>query len=251
LLSSPFPDLPQPFSFPKADRHENQSSSPSPLIPLGDLRMVNVRLLHLQEEGSVGSGRKISMPEFYDHSVCSYQPAAQPYLDAIARGVRNKAAARAFLLEGTEYAQAYAGAAPLWREQWNRRDPTDSNKGPFWSNYYYEPCRSCDCRIDGSVSMEIDAIFFLRNAQGKTLAVHIEMKRDHETLSIGQAEAYRPRAACYRDQRRVRRTLLAHDHFVTVLFCGIGTDIPLVERYFDRVILHDSARNVFPGYPGG
>jgi hypothetical protein len=76
------------------------------------------------------------------------------------------------------------------------------------------------------------------------------MKRDYESLSIGQAEAYRPRAACYRDRRRARKSLLEHDHFVTVLFCGVGTDIPLAKRYFDNVILHDDARNVFTGYPG-
>ncbi len=190
------------------------------------------------------------MPEFYDHGTCRYQLAAQPYLAAIARGVRDEAASRAFLLEGTEFAQIYAAAEPLWREQWKRRDPADSMKCPFWSNYWYEPCQSCDCRIDESVSMEIDAMFFLRNLKGSTIAVHIEMKRDRENLSIGQAEAYRPRAACFRDQRRARGTLLAHDHFVTVLLCGIGTDTPLAERYFDRVILHDDARNIFPGYPG-
>lgn len=92
-------------------------------------------------------------------------------------------------------------------------------------------------------------MFFLQNLEGKTLAVHVEMKRDREALSLGQAEAYRPRAACYRDQRRERKGLLPHDHFMTVLFCGTGTDIPAVEPYFDRVILHESARNLFPGYP--
>ena len=92
-------------------------------------------------------------------------------------------------------------------------------------------------------------MFFLQSTEGKRLAVHIEMKRDRESLSIGQAEAYRPRAACFRDQRRERKTLLSHDHFITVIFCGIGTDIPLIERYFDRVILHEDARNFFPEYP--
>ncbi|MGA7674931.1 MAG: hypothetical protein WCA78_07755 [Rhizomicrobium sp.] len=189
------------------------------------------------------------MPEFYDHGTCRYQLAAQPYLDAIAHGVRDSVTSRAFLLGETEYAQAYAGAEPLWREQWKRRDPTDSLKCPFWSNYWYEPCPSCNCRIDDSVSMEIDAIFFLRSTEGKTIAIHIEMKRDNEPLLHGQAEAYRPRAACYRDQRRVRKTLLEHDHFIAVIFCGIGTDIPFVERHFDRVVTHESARNAFPEYP--
>jgi hypothetical protein len=189
------------------------------------------------------------MPEFFDHGACRFQREAQPYLDAIARGVRDDATSRAFLLERTKYAQAYAAAEPLWREQWKKRDPSDSMVCPFWSNYWYKPCQSCDCRIGMSISMEVDALFFLQNAAGQKLAIHIEMKRDRELLSIGQAEAYRPRAACFRDQRRKRKTLLAHDHFVTLLFCGIGTDIPFVQRHFDRVILHESARNMFPEYP--
>lgn len=188
------------------------------------------------------------MPEFYDGR-CSYQKQAQPYLEAIARGIKANAVSRAFLLETTEYEHSYAGAQPLWQEQWKDRDPSDSMVCPFWSNYWYNPCKSCDCRIDNSVSMEIDAMFFLRNGDGKTLAIHVEMKRDREPLSIGQAEAYRPRAACYRDQRRVRKGLTPHDHFMTVLFCGVGTDIPAAERYFDRVILHEIGRAKFPGYP--
>jgi len=97
--------------------------------------------------------------------------------------------------------------------------------------------------------MEMDALFFLENLEGKRLAVHVERKRDGEALSIGQGEAYRPRAECYRDQRRIRKGVLRHDHFIAVLFCGAQTDTRLVRQYFDRVILHDSARNVFPGYP--
>ena len=40
------------------------------------------------------------MPEFYDQANCRYQLAAQPYLAAIARGMRDKPASRAFLLKG-------------------------------------------------------------------------------------------------------------------------------------------------------
>jgi hypothetical protein len=76
------------------------------------------------------------MPEFYDHGLCRYQPAAQPYLAAIARGIRDEAGPRAFLLETTGYEQSYVGAEPLWREQWRQRDPTNSMKCPFWSNYW-------------------------------------------------------------------------------------------------------------------
>jgi hypothetical protein len=189
------------------------------------------------------------MPEFYKGSMCRYQPKAQPYLDAIAQGVRNAHDAREFLLRGTMFEKTYADAIPLWQEQWDKRDKKNSMTCPFWSNYWSEHCRSCDCRIDKSVSMEIAALFFLQNNQGSTLAVHIEMKRDREELSLGQAEAYGPRAMCYLDQRRERKTVLPHDHFVTVLFCGLGTDVLLAKNHFNRVILHDEARSVFSGYP--
>lgn len=76
------------------------------------------------------------MPEFYDGK-CSYQKQAQPYLAAIARGIRDSAVSRAFLLEGTEYEHSYAGAKTLWHEQWKKRDPSDSMVCPFWSNYWY------------------------------------------------------------------------------------------------------------------
>jgi hypothetical protein len=195
------------------------------------------------------------MPEFYDQCTCDFQPLAQPYLDAIARGLKGKPASRAFILKTTNYAHAYAGAEPLWQEQWTERDRdrTEPMKCPFWSNYFYDkPCQSCDCRSgDSCKRIEIDAIFFLRNAKRNTLAMHIEMKRDDERFSPGQAEAYKPRAACYRDQRRLRKGVLAHDHFITVLFCGIGTDIPFVKQHFDRVILHQEAKSEFPEYPTG
>ena len=132
------------------------------------------------------------MPEFYDRGDCRYQLAAQPYLAAIARGIRDAPAFRAFLLEGTEFAQAYAGAEPLWQEQWKRRDPSDCMKCPFWSNYWYEPCLSCTCRIDNSVSMEIDAIFFLQNAEVKSIAVHVEMKRNAQTEDFPRRRLFRP-----------------------------------------------------------
>jgi hypothetical protein len=187
------------------------------------------------------------MPKFSTEDYL-YQKAAQAHLAAIARGVKDHPASRAFLIRDTEYAKSYETAEPLWQKQWQARG---NPKCPFWSNYWFNPCQSCNCRIDNSVSMEIDALFFLENSEGTRLAVHVEMKRDGEPLSIGQAEAYRPRAECYRDQRRVRKGVLRHDHFVAVLFCGAQTDISLVEQHFDRVILHDSARDVFPGYPNG
>ena len=97
--------------------------------------------------------------------------------------------------------------------------------------------------------MEIDAIFFLQNELGRRLAIHLEMKRDREALSHGQDAAYKPRAECYRDQRRRRPAILPHDDYLTVLICGYGTNIEVAHEHFDRVILHEDARKVFLGYP--
>jgi hypothetical protein len=79
------------------------------------------------------------------------------------------------------------------------------------------------------------------------------MKRDIEKLDMGQAEAYRPRAACYRDER-LSRPILKHQDFVTVLFYGKKiekTQLPFAKKHFDRTISHAEARarDVFPGYP--
>lgn len=191
------------------------------------------------------------MPEFYDDLARGYQKCVQPHLNAIARGIRDDPVSRAFLFEGTDFAKTYAGAEPLWKQQWEKRDWKRKKpmKAPFWANYHGNPCPSCDCRIVGSNSMEIDALFFLQNPEGKTIAVHVEMKRAKETLSFGQAEAYRLRADCYRDERRLRKGVLAHDDFIVILFCGTETDIASAKHHFDHVILHDQARKMFPGYP--
>lgn len=63
------------------------------------------------------------MPEFFTKDY-RYQLAAQPYLAAIARGVKEHRMSRAFLLRTTEYAQIYKSAGPLWQKQWQARgDP--------------------------------------------------------------------------------------------------------------------------------
>ncbi|MDE2718203.1 MAG: hypothetical protein OXI33_14490 [Chloroflexota bacterium] len=97
--------------------------------------------------------------------------------------------------------------------------------------------------------MEIDAIFFLKAHTNCTLAVHVELKRRGEDFSHGQAEAYNPRAECYRDQRRRRDTLLPHDHYLSLLLCGSDTDLGFAQRHFHVVMTHEKARKVIEGYP--
>src|SRR5258708_23454925 len=74
----------------------------------------------------------IVVPEYFTEDY-RYQLAAQPYLAAIAHGVKDYPASRAFLLRGTEYAQSYESAEPLWLKQLQARG---NPKCPFSPNYW-------------------------------------------------------------------------------------------------------------------
>ena len=103
---------------------------------------------------------------------------------------------------------------------------------------------------DYLVSMEIDAIFFLRSTEGKTIAIHIEMKRDNEPLFYtGKLRPIDPEPRVTGTSAACEKPFLSTITSSAVIFCGIGTDIPFVERHFDRVVTHESARNAFPEYP--
>ncbi|MBK9082726.1 MAG: hypothetical protein IPL88_11935 [Rhizobiales bacterium] len=176
-----------------------------------------------------------------------YSDKAQPYLDAIAAAVFASAATRDWLIRGTPAAAAYAGAAILIEEQraarW-RRKPT---KQPFWANYYCG--RACVCRIEGSRSLESDAIFFLRNAAGRVLAAHVEFKRPRESFQPGQPEGYPLRAACFARTHTLRPTLNAHDDWATILICDEAARADPGSAHFQRVITHGEAARMIPGWP--
>ncbi len=189
------------------------------------------------------------MPNFYSETNSKYQTNAQQFLDAIAHFLTTEPVGINFLLENTKFTNAYSNSLLLWDEQRQSRDPTNRMKAPFWANYWFEPCDHCNCRTGKSVSMETDAIFFIENIHKQRLALHIEFKRDREPFSDGQADAYRPRALCFQQSGRQRNTLLAHDHFLTILFCGEETDLLEASKHFDRVITHKLARSKIVAYP--
>ena len=143
------------------------------------------------------------MPEFYDQGTCKYQRKAQPYLAAIASGVRDRYGVTLVPIGGDRICTRLRGAP----NRFGKSSGKDATRQILCSvlsgrTIGMSPASGCNCRINNSVSMEVDAIFFLESAEKNTLAVHVEMKLDREKLSVGQAEAYRPRAACFRDQRR-------------------------------------------------
>jgi hypothetical protein len=178
-----------------------------------------------------------------------YSEKAQPYLDAIAESVFTSQEVRNWLIKGTPIEPSYVGSDILIEEQQAVRWRTRRTKQPFWANYWCGRDKRCTCRIEGSKSLESDAIFFLRNNSNRILAVHIEFKHPNEAFGFGQPEGYPLRAACFARTHSERQTLNAHDDWTTVLFCGAETLADDRRKHFQRVITHDEAATMIATYP--
>ncbi|WP_426435900.1 hypothetical protein [Bradyrhizobium genosp. P] len=170
-------------------------------------------------------------------------------MDAIANGVFSSQKVRDWLIKGTSVEAEYVGSSALFEEQRNVRWQQRPTKQPFWANYWCGKDSRCTCRIDGSKGLESDAIFFLRNSSKKVLAVHVEFKHAGEAFGFGQPEAYLLRAECFARTYSARPTINPHSDWTTVIVCG--EDALLDERTscFQRIITHDQAAVVIPGYP--
>lgn len=177
-----------------------------------------------------------------------YSHKAQPYLDAIAEGLFASMAVRNWLVKGTSAESAYTDSDVLIEEQRRQRPNT---KQPFWANYFCGRDSRCTCRIDGSKSLESDAIFFLRNRTGRVLAIHTEFKHANEPLSHGQPEGYPLRAACFVRTQQQRKTLNNHHDWITAIFCDKRSlaDPRINESNFNRIITHFEARKMIAKYP--
>ena len=173
----------------------------------------------------------------------SYSCRAQPYLDAIAAAVFTEQPVRDWLVAGTRHDSDYKGAKSLHDEQKAVRPPMTQ---PFYCNYHYGKDSRCTCRIERSCTRETDAMFFLESGSGRRLGIHVEFKHHGEPLSCGQADAYPERAECW--ARHCRNTVLPHDDWLTVIFCG-NADNPQLEP-FCRRIEHREAQAFIPDYPG-
>ena len=146
----------------------------------------------------------------------------------------------------THHAEVYTGAVSLHKQQERLRPGT---KLPFHCTYFCGKDSRCTCRIDGSRSLETDAMFFMEAGSGQRLGVHVEFKHTGELLRPRQAEGYPLRAACWVRRSQCPRIVVPHDDWLTVIFCGDAeTQEPTVAP-FDRRIGHVEARKVTPGYP--
>jgi hypothetical protein len=177
-----------------------------------------------------------------------YSSKAQPYLDAIAMGFFASQQVRDWLIDRTPQSAAYKGALPLLDAQRAKRWAKGQTKQPFWSNYHCGLDSRCTCRISGSRSLESDAIFFMRNANNRTLAIHVEFKHRGEPFTLGQPEGYPLRAECFSRTHKRRPTLNAHDNWITVLFCDAASLSDPRTANFQRIITHADAVTLLAGF---
>lgn len=156
---------------------------------------------------------------------------------------------RNWVLKGTAAETSYIDSDVLNEEQQAVRWHKKPTKQPFWANYFCGKDSTCTCRIEGSKSLESDAIFFFRNRFGKILAVHVEFKHRGEPFRLGQPEGYPLRAACFAETYRERSTVNPHDDWTTVILCDRETLSDRRIKNFQRVISHDEARQMILRFP--
>lgn len=178
-----------------------------------------------------------------------YSAKAQPYLDAIAAAIFSSQQIRNWIIKGTSVESKYIGSSVLTDDQKRVRWSKVPTKQPYWANYWCGRDSRCECRIENSKSVESDAIFFFRAANGNTLAVHVEFKHTAEPFSFGQPEAYPLRAACFAKTHQSRRTLNTHEDWTTVIFCSAETLSDKRLASFSRVITHAEASMNIEGWP--
>ena len=178
-----------------------------------------------------------------------YSERAQPFLDALANAVFNFSAIRNWIVAGTKHEAVYTGSGVLTDEQREVRWRKKPTKQPYWANYFCGKDSRCRCRIEGSKSLESDAIFFFREAAGRVLAVHVEFKREGEPFLHGQPEGYPLRAKCFAETHSDRPALNAHDDWMTVVFCGDALIREPKIQCFDRAISHAEAAKKIALWP--
>jgi len=189
-----------------------------------------------------------------------YFAKAQPYLNAIAESVFTSQDVRDWLIKGTPMEANYLGSDVLIEEQEAVRWAKRRTKQPCWANYFCGLDSCCTCRIEGSKSVESDAIFFFRNKRpankheggsSRVLAVHVEFKHAGESFKLGQPEGYPLCAACFVKTQHQRSMLNKHHDWTTVIFCG-AESLRYQKRHlenFQRVITHDEAAVMIEKYP--
>jgi len=174
-----------------------------------------------------------------------YSPIATPALVALALATFDKPSVRDWLVSGTAKASRFTCTRSLHEEQAALRGTT---KQPFFVNYWWGAKRLALCSEPGSKACEVDATLFFEAQDGARLAIHIEYKRKREKLNEEQAKAYPLRAAHFAVRDFCPPQVPFHDNWLTLLICAEADLTNPVISHFERVICHEEAARIVPGY---
>jgi hypothetical protein len=166
--------------------------------------------------------------------VASYSERELRYARPVANAILNDPAFREWLLSGTHHV-SYKDGEPAGDIQGTYR--SKNLKNPYWFNYWCPRDAKCECRIGSGI--ETDIFLILVRPSAERLGLHLEIKRPGDKLRVGQAESYARRAACWANPSTRPKTVMPHDHFVTILIGGRELNRRELIRHFDKVIFHD------------
>ena len=167
------------------------------------------------------------------------------YARPIANAMLDRPEFLQWLLSGTKFQCDALTAKPLGQAQAGLR--SSGLKNPYWFNYWCPKDGRCACRIESGIETDILIIYVC--ADGRRLAVHVEIKRPLDNFRPGQAESYPRRAACWVNPVTRPRTVPVHQEFVTVLVCGLELKADSRSNNFDKIVCHDDICDRIEFYP--
>ena len=162
----------------------------------------------------------------------------------VANAILNDRRFREWLLSGTQN-ESYKDSEPAGDTQGTYQSKNLTN--PYWFNYWCSKDRKCECKIGSGI--ETDIFLVLVRPSAERLGLHLEIKRPNDRLREGQAESYPRRAACWTNPNTRPKTVMPHDHFLTILIGGRELNDREIISHFDKVIYHDEVARIIPTYP--
>jgi hypothetical protein len=163
------------------------------------------------------------------------------FVQPLVARLENDEAFRSWILSRTPFAAEAEGAELLNEEMLAKRSP---KAGTWWRSHYQHACACAGC---AGRETDLLAIFALRS--GRRVALHIEVKNEHDRFAPGQAAAYPLRAKCWVNQTPKR--VIHHDDAATLLFCS-RTRLSSYDQdagSFDAVITAEEMRDWIEAQP--
>ena len=169
----------------------------------------------------------------------TYAPKEKEFSGPFANQLANDPAFLRWILDKTKFRE-FEGAHVLADEMKNSRSTVAST---WWASHYTETCRCFGC--EGS---ETDILAIVADSNGRTVALHVEVKQPSDTFNLSrrQAERYPVRAACW--VSKAPSNVLPHEDACTILLCSSDklSAFAAEAAHFDTVVTFEEIARDFP-----